>query len=570
MQNEKIEKIAQERIDQVRNKVEIMSEFARSNKLAMGAHIFIAALISLTYLIEVFKGSRSIGYVAFVIVLGLASPIAEIIAYSRNKEATSIKHFISLGFGVFYTFLVLTTQNSHAYVYAIPMIIIVTVYNDYKYSLYINLAMFFVNIVQVIVFISNGTYNLKTDSASIAIQLFVMAIIATFAALSSRMLDFNNRLKLKQIEIQHQETKEMFDHIMSISKEMISDIEITDGHIKELDVSIGNTRNAMEQVSSGSNDTATAVQKQLSMTENIQNKINDVTVGTDEIALSVKQTKNAIDQGNHNVDYLVGKVKAKVHPFVEYFKFLKQFEDEQTVAKYTIPAPAQMFQQMIVPQNFQSTREFYATNEELIHDIGVAYQEVIRQFYDAGCRNLQLDDCTWGAIVGNAAKQRYQSLGIDLEDVKKQLLAVNNLALENKPADMVITSHICRGNYHSTFFTSGPYDSVADYVFAQENVDALLLEYDDERSGGFEPLAKVSPNKKVVLGLITSKKPELEDPEVIKARIAEAAQYVPLDRLCLSTQCGFASTEEGNKLTEEQQWAKIALVQSVAKDVWGE
>lgn len=144
--------------------------------------------------------------------------------------------------------------------------------------------------------------------------------------------------------------------------------------------------------------------------------------------------------------YLTGKVKVVPHPFVTYFQFLKQFEDDETVAKYTIPAPAQMFQQMIVPQNFQSTREFYATNEELIHDIGVAYQEVIRQFYDAGCRNLQLDDCTWGAIVGNAAKQRYQSLGIDLEDVKKQLLAVNNLALENKPADMVITSHICRGN----------------------------------------------------------------------------------------------------------------------------
>lgn len=267
--------------------------------------------------------------------------------------------------------------------------------------------------------------------------------------------------------------------------------------------------------------------------------------------------------------YLTGKVKAKAHPFVEGFKFLKQFEDENTVAKYTIPAPAQMFQQMIVPQNFQSTREFYATNEELIHDIGVAYQEVIRQFYDAGCRNLQLDDCTWGAIVGNAAKQRYQSLGIDLEDVKKQLLAVNNLALENKPADMVITSHICRGNYHSTFFTSGPYDSVADYVFAQENVDALLLEYDDERSGGFEPLAKVSPNKKVVLGLITSKKPELEDKQAVIARIHEAAKYIPLDRLCLSPQCGFASCEIGNKLTEADEWAKLALVKEIAEEVWG-
>lgn len=194
--------------------------------------------------------------------------------------------------------------------------------------------------------------------------------------------------------------------------------------------------------------------------------------------------------------WLVGKVKAKPHPFVEYFKFLKQFEDENTVAKYTIPAPAQMFQQMIVPMNIRSTRKIYATNEELIHDIGVAYQDVIRQFYDAGCRNLQLDDCTWGAIVGDAAKQRYQALGIDLDEVKQQLLDVNNLALEGRPEDMVITSHICRGNYHSTFFASGAYDSVADYVFAQENVDALFLEYDDERSGGFAPLAKVSPDKR--------------------------------------------------------------------------
>ena len=151
-----------------------------------------------------------------------------------------------------------------------------------------------------------------------------------------------------------------------------------------------------------------------------------------------------------------------------------------TVAKYTIPAPAQTFQQMIVPANFETTRKFYATNEELIHDIGVAYQDVIKQFYDAGCRNLQLDDCTWGAIVGDAAKQRYESLGIDLEEVKAELLAVNNLALENKPEDMVITSHICRGNYHSTFFAKGPYNSVADYVFAKENVDALYLEYDDD------------------------------------------------------------------------------------------
>ena len=268
--------------------------------------------------------------------------------------------------------------------------------------------------------------------------------------------------------------------------------------------------------------------------------------------------------------YLTGKVKAKAHPFVEGFKFLKQFEDENTVAKYTIPAPAQMFQQMIVPANFENTRKYYATNEELIRDIGKAYQEVIKQFYEAGCRNLQLDDCTWGAIVGDAAKQRYKNLGQDLDEVKGQLLEVNNLALEGKPADMVITSHICRGNYHSTFFTSGPYDSVADYVFAKENVDALFLEYDDARSGGFAPLAKVSEDKKVVLGLVTTKSPELEDKETVIKRIHEAEKYIPLERLYLSPQCGFASCEIGNKLTEEEQWAKLKLVKEIAEEVWKE
>ncbi|SFT37333.1 Methionine synthase II (cobalamin-independent) [Selenomonas sp. GACV-9] len=267
--------------------------------------------------------------------------------------------------------------------------------------------------------------------------------------------------------------------------------------------------------------------------------------------------------------WLVGKIKAKAHPFVGYFRFLKQFEDEQTVAKYTIPAPAQMYQQFIIPQNIETTRKVYGTDEELIADIAAAYREVIGQFYAAGCRNLQFDDCTWGAVVGDAAKQRYEALGLDFEVVKGKLLTVNNLALEGKPADMVINSHICRGNYHSTYFTSGAYDPVADYVFAQEHVDALYLEYDDERSGGFEPLAKVSRDKKVVLGLITTKTPQLEDKEAVIARIHEAAKYVPLERLYLSPQCGFASCEIGNKLTEEEQWAKLALVKEIAEQVWG-
>lgn len=268
--------------------------------------------------------------------------------------------------------------------------------------------------------------------------------------------------------------------------------------------------------------------------------------------------------------YLVGKIKAKAHPFVEYFKFLKQFEDENTIAKYTIPAPAQLYQQLIVPANYETTRKFYPTDEELIEDIAKAYQNVIKQFYEAGCRNLQLDDCTWGAIVGDAAKQRYKNLGKDIEEVKETLLKVNNLSLEGRPTDMTINSHICRGNYHSTYFTSGAYDTVADYVFAKENVDALYLEYDDERSGGFLPLQKLSADKKVVLGLITTKSPQLEDKEKMKARIYEAAQYVSLDRLYLSPQCGFASCEIGNKLTEEEQWAKLRLVKEIAEEVWGE
>ena len=155
------------------------------------------------------------------------------------------------------------------------------------------------------------------------------------------------------------------------------------------------------------------------------------------------------------------------------------------------------------------------------------------------------------------------------EEVKAELLAVNNLALENKPEDMVITSHICRGNYHSTFFAKGPYNSVADYVFAKENVDALYLEYDDERSGGFAPLAKMTGEKKVVLGLVTTKTPELEDKAKIIARIHEAEKYIPLERLYLSPQCGFASCEIGNKLTEEEQWAKLKLVKEIAEEVWG-
>ena len=228
-----------------------------------------------------------------------------------------------------------------------------------------------------------------------------------------------------------------------------------------------------------------------------------------------------------------------------------------------------MFQQMIVPANFENTRKYYATNEELIQDIGKAYQEVIRQFYEAGCSNLQLDDCTWGMMADKSGHFAYGTTQEGLIEIQKAHKDINNKVIANAPKDIVINTHVCRGNFHSTYANSGAYDPVADILFGEENVDAYYLEFDDERSGGFEPLAKVSGDKKVVLGLITTKSPKLENKEEVINRIHEAEKYIPLDRLYLSPQCGFASCEIGNKLTAEEQWAKLKLVKEIAEEVWG-
>lgn len=267
--------------------------------------------------------------------------------------------------------------------------------------------------------------------------------------------------------------------------------------------------------------------------------------------------------------YLTGKLTPKPHPFIEAYKRVRRYEGGDSIAKLTIPAPAQFFQQLTIPQNYLGTLAIYNSLDDLIRDIAAVYQDFIRQFYAAGGRFLQLDDCTWGAVVGEAAAQRYARLSPNLDDVKELLLKVNNLALEGRPADLVVASHICRGNYHSAWFNSGSYDSVADWVFAREKVDILFLEYDDERSGSLAPLAKVSPDKQVVLGLITTKRPELEDKQQVIARIREAAKYIPLERLSLSPQCGFASCAIGNKLTPDEQWAKLKLVREIADEVWG-
>ena len=159
--------------------------------------------------------------------------------------------------------------------------------------------------------------------------------------------------------------------------------------------------------------------------------------------------------------------------------------------------------------------------------------------------------------------------GQQLEEYKKLILDLNNRVVALAPTDLIINTHVCRGNYHSTFFSSGAYDGVADLLFGEEHVNTYYLEYDDERSGGFAPLSKVSGDKKVVLGLITTKTPALENKKAVIARIHEAAKYIPLDRLCLSPQCGFASCEIGNKLTEEEQWDKLRLVKEIAEEVWG-
>lgn len=267
--------------------------------------------------------------------------------------------------------------------------------------------------------------------------------------------------------------------------------------------------------------------------------------------------------------YLTGKVKiTKEHPFVEHFRFIKKFEDENTVAKQTMPSPAQFLAQFTMPFNRGETEKYYLSDEELVKDIVLAYDKVIQDLYASGCRNIQLDDCTWGMMADKTGHLAYGTTQEGLRTIQKSHKDINNLVIANAPKDMIINTHVCRGNFHSTYASSGAYDAVADVLFGEENVNAYFLEFDDERSGGFEPLAKVSGEKKVVLGLVTTKSPELENKEEVIARIHEAEKYIPLERLYLSPQCGFASCEIGNKLTEEEQWAKLRLVKEIAEEVW--
>ncbi len=270
---------------------------------------------------------------------------------------------------------------------------------------------------------------------------------------------------------------------------------------------------------------------------------------------------------------VTGPISGENHPFVEHFKFVQALAGDDHVARQTIPAPIQTFSEVTLDRcdgQQESLRSVYPSDEALFEAIAAAYRTVIADLYAAGCRNVQFDDCTWGIYCDTDFVAKMGMSPVDIQKVSELGVALNNAAIEGAPADLVITTHVCRGNYHSTYAFEGGYDPVAPYLFAHENVQAFYLEFDTPRAGGFEPLKHVADGKKVVLGLVTSKQPGLEDEDALIVRINEAAQYVPLENLYLSPQCGFASCEIGNKLTEEEQWAKIALIQKVAKRVWGE
>lgn len=267
---------------------------------------------------------------------------------------------------------------------------------------------------------------------------------------------------------------------------------------------------------------------------------------------------------------LKGKVQFnKNHPVFKEFTFAHELADGSVQVRQSIPAPAQFFAELVRGKNEEKIDQFYPDRNELYQDIAQAYRETILELYRLGCRNVKLDDCTWGMLVDKDFWQNMTNEDYDTQDIQKQYLQLNNAALKDLPEDLHITTHICRGNYHSTFAASGGYEPVAQTLFGKENVEAFFLEFDDDRSGDFAPLRFVPEEKRVVLGLITSKSGKLEDKETIIKRIYEASQYVPLERLSLSPQCGFASTEEGNILTEQQQWDKLHLIIEITQEVWG-
>jgi 5-methyltetrahydropteroyltriglutamate--homocysteine methyltransferase len=262
---------------------------------------------------------------------------------------------------------------------------------------------------------------------------------------------------------------------------------------------------------------------------------------------------------------VVGKIGFSDHPMLEHFRFLREHVKRAT-PKMTIPSPSVL--------HFRGGRaaiseSIYPDLDEFYTDLGRAYNSAVRAFADAGCRYLQLDETNLAYLCDPEQRQAVRDRGEDPDRLPGIYARMINAAIAGRPADMRITMHLCRGNFRSSWIATGGYEPVAEILFNIIGVDGYFMEYDSDRAGGFEPLRFVPKGKTVVLGLITSKTGELESKDAIKRRIEEAGRHLDLDQLCLSPQCGFASTEEGNILAEDQQWAKLSRIVEIANEVWG-
>jgi 5-methyltetrahydropteroyltriglutamate--homocysteine methyltransferase len=261
---------------------------------------------------------------------------------------------------------------------------------------------------------------------------------------------------------------------------------------------------------------------------------------------------------------IVGKVGFSNHPMLAHFKFVN--DHTKRTPKITIPAPSALYgrtgRAAVSEKAYPSLHQFFT-------ELGTAYSKGVRAFADAGCRYLQLDEVFIAMLCDPNYRKTQEGRGDDPRRLAERYADLINAAMADIPADMTITMHLCRGNYRSTFMGAGGYDPVADILFDRIKVHGYFMEYDTDRAGSFEPLRRVRKGQTVVLGLVTSKTGELESKDAIKRRIDQAAKVVDLDQLCLSPQCGFASSEEGNTLTEDQQWAKLRRIVEVAEEVWG-
>jgi 5-methyltetrahydropteroyltriglutamate--homocysteine methyltransferase len=261
---------------------------------------------------------------------------------------------------------------------------------------------------------------------------------------------------------------------------------------------------------------------------------------------------------------VTGKIDfPRAHPMLEHFNFLKAIA--RGTPKMTIPSPSVLH----FRQGYAAIKGVYPDVDVYFDDLARTYQKAIRAFYDAGCRYLQLDDVVWAYLCSEEQRAAARERGDDVSRLPERYARTINKALEAKPADMTMTMHVCRGNFRSTWISSGGYEPVAETLLQTLNLDGYFLEYDTDRAGGFEPLRFLPKGPKiVVLGLVTSKDGTLEKKDDIKRRIDEAARFAPLEQFALSPQCGFASTEEGNVLTEDAQWAKLRQIVEIADDVW--